>query len=172
MSAALYTLAAAALLAAGGMFASHQHLATVHEHPHLAAPVTRLRPRDPDRLLVFVGGLQRSGTTALASALEALPNPTCLRLLDVSGNASITSAGVADAKRRCGPRLVVVIILRLVVDVVVGLVVFITIAAAWHGECSQRLWSALVISVGSACHPECSLWSSAQAAGESRQREQ
>ena len=68
MSAALYTLAAAALLAAGGMFASHQHLATVHEHPHLAAPVTRLRPRDPDRLLVFVGGLQRSGTTALASA--------------------------------------------------------------------------------------------------------
>ena len=75
MSAALYTLAAAALLAAGGMFASHQHLATtVHEHPHLAAPVTRLRPRDPDRLLVFVGGLQRSGTTALASALEALPD--------------------------------------------------------------------------------------------------
>ena len=75
MSAALYTLAAAALLAAGGMFASHQHLATtIHEHPHLAAPVTRLRPRDPDRLLVFVGGLQRSGTTALASALEALPD--------------------------------------------------------------------------------------------------
>ncbi len=74
MSAALYTLAAAALLAAGGMFASHQHLATVHEHPHLAAPVTRLRPRDPDRLLIFVGGLQRSGTTALASALEALPD--------------------------------------------------------------------------------------------------
>ena len=37
MSAALYTLAAAALLAAGGMFASHQYLATtVHEHPHLA----------------------------------------------------------------------------------------------------------------------------------------
>ena len=44
----------------------------------------------------------------LASALAALPNPTRLRLLDVSGNASITSAGVADAKRRCGPRLVVV----------------------------------------------------------------
>ena len=44
----------------------------------------------------------------LRSALEALPNPTRLRLLDVSGNASITSAGVADAKRRCGPRLVVV----------------------------------------------------------------
>ena len=75
MSAALYTLAAAALLAAGGMLASHQHLATtIHEHPHLAAPVTRLRPRDPDRLLIFVGGLQRSGTTALASALEALPD--------------------------------------------------------------------------------------------------
>ena len=75
MSAALYTLAAAALLAAGGMLASHQHLATtVHEHPHLAAPVTRLRPRDPHRLLIFVGGLQRSGTTALASALEALPD--------------------------------------------------------------------------------------------------
>ena len=46
--------------------------------------------------------------TRLRSALEALPNPTRLRLLDVSGNASITSAGVADAKRRCGPRLVVV----------------------------------------------------------------
>ena len=75
MSAALYTLAAAALLAAGGMLASHQHLATtVHEHPHLAAPVTRVRPRDPHRLLIFVGGLQRSGTTALASALEALPD--------------------------------------------------------------------------------------------------
>ena len=75
MSAALYTLAAAALLAAGGMLASHQHLATtVHEHPHLAAPVTRLRPRDPNRLLIFVGGLQASGTTALASALEALPD--------------------------------------------------------------------------------------------------
>ena len=44
----------------------------------------------------------------LRSALEALPNPTRLHLLDVSGNASITSAGVADAKRRCGPRLVVV----------------------------------------------------------------
>ena len=44
----------------------------------------------------------------LRAALAALPNPTRLRLLDVSGNASITSAGVADAKRRCGPRLVVV----------------------------------------------------------------
>jgi hypothetical protein len=44
----------------------------------------------------------------LRAAIEALPNPTRLRLLDVSGNASITSAGVADAKRRCGPRLVVV----------------------------------------------------------------
>ena len=86
MSAALYTLAAAALLAAGGMFASHQHLATLHIHeshgpaarPHQThgpvAPVTRLRPRDPGRLLIFVGGLQRSGTTALASALEALPD--------------------------------------------------------------------------------------------------
>ena len=44
----------------------------------------------------------------LRSALEALPNKTRLRLVDVSGNASITSAGIADAKRRCGPRLVVV----------------------------------------------------------------
>ena len=44
----------------------------------------------------------------LEAALAALPNPTRMRLLDVSGNASLTSVGVADATRRCGPRFVVV----------------------------------------------------------------
>lgn len=73
MRAALAALAAAALLAAGGTIMSHRHLATLHEH-HGPGAARHVAAQDHDRLLLFVGGLQRSGTTALASALEALPD--------------------------------------------------------------------------------------------------
>jgi hypothetical protein len=79
--------------------------------------LVKLCARLPALCSLSVASLEPSLDDArLAAALAALPNPTRLRLLDVSGNASITSDGVADAKRRIRiPQIVSKIKARLVV---------------------------------------------------------